>query len=94
MYWLVLHSLDLPAGSLLLCTAFPRRRGPHPAFAGPPFELPIPVTGRWGVAPGKTHALLVNGNGHVLVRVRPSWSSMVMVASASSCLSPSCTPVG
>ena len=38
-------------------------------LSGPPFELPIPVTGRWGVALGETHTLLVNGNGHVLVLV-------------------------
>ena len=25
------------------------------------------MTGRWGVALGETHTLLVNGNGHVLV---------------------------
>ena len=34
-----------------------------------PFELPIHVTGRWSVALGETHALLVNGNGHMLVLV-------------------------
>ena len=38
-------------------------------ISGPPFELPIPVTGCWGVALGETHTLLVNGNGHVLVLV-------------------------
>ena len=36
-------------------------------LSGPPFELPLPVTGRWDVALGETHALLVNGNGHMLV---------------------------
>ena len=38
-------------------------------LSGPPFELPIPVSGRWGGTLGETHTLLVNGNGHVLVLV-------------------------
>ena len=38
-------------------------------LSGSPFQFPIPVTGRWGIAPSETHTLLVNGNGHVLVLV-------------------------
>ena len=38
-------------------------------LSGPPFELPIPVTGRWDVALCETHTLMVNGKGHVLVLV-------------------------
>ena len=35
----------------------------------PPFQLPIPVTGRWRVVLGEPHALLVNGYRHMFVLV-------------------------